>query len=62
MKLNDASFIWEVSTVLVVWGWVLNLIALMDLASSSDPNILMGIIRLIGIFVFPLGAILGFFF
>lgn len=43
---------------LVAWGWVLNIIAI----AHTEHVTGMTIIRAIGIFLFPLGAIFGWFF
>ena len=45
--------------VAIVWGWVLNIIHLvnMDMVLTGE-----GIVRIIGVFMVPLGTIMGFFF
>lgn len=47
-----------VAALAIVWGWFLNLITIF----TSDM-VLTGefILRIVGIFVFPLGGILGYF-
>ena len=42
----------------VVGGWIANIVKLIGL--SFDPLTLELILRLVGIFVFPLGAVMGF--
>jgi hypothetical protein len=44
----------------VLTGWVLNILKLFALAQQTDPNIVMGILRAIGIVLAPLGAIIGY--
>jgi hypothetical protein len=46
--------------VAVVWGYVLNIIAV--IALTDLPVSLMFIIRCIGLVIVPLGSILGLFF
>lgn len=43
----------------LVIGWVLNVVSI--LATLSDPITGLFIARLVGIVVFPLGGVLGFF-
>lgn len=45
----------------VLIGWVLNIIKLVGIAQATDPNYVMAALRAIGIFVAPLGAVLGYF-
>ena len=45
--------------VAIFWGWVLNIIELINM--DFVAHIGLGIARVIGIFMAPLGAILGFF-
>lgn len=44
--------------ILVAWGWVLNII---DLLRMSDILVGEGAVRIAGIFIPPLGALLGWF-
>lgn len=54
MKLFAALFIlWAAA----IAGWVMNIVALVHLTSFTSG---MAVLRVIGIFVAPLGAILGF--
>lgn len=62
-NIDDASFIIVVLFVLIgfigIGGWIANLIKL--IYASNDPvTVLIGL-RVVGIFVAPLGAILGLF-
>ena len=51
------------AVIVVVFGWALNLLALIgsagDLKSMSDVTPLMAL-RAVGVFVAPLGAVLGY--
>ena len=40
-------------------GWVANIVKLWGIAQVADPNYVMAALRAIGIFVPPLGAVLG---
>ena len=42
-----------------IGSWVMNIVKLFWLAQATDPNIIMAIIRAVGIFVIPMGVILG---
>ena len=58
--------VWAVLSILAVVmigfvGWVANVVKLVGIAQATDPNYVMAALRAIGIFVFPLGAILGLF-
>jgi hypothetical protein len=46
--------------LVAIGGWVANIVKLFGLASVPDPNYVMAVLRAVGIFVAPLGAILGF--
>jgi hypothetical protein len=51
---------WFILVILTAWGWVLNII---DLVGMTEPLTSgEGILRIIGIFIPFLGALLGFFF
>lgn len=43
---------------LCVWGWVWNIVKIAD--SSFDPLSAIVVLRCIGVFVAPLGVVLGF--
>lgn len=45
--------------LLLVIGWVMNIV---DLVAMESLNSGLAIVRIIGIAVFPLGAIMGWFF
>ena len=46
----------------VVVGWIINLVSVITLASAGAPVTTLFILKALGIFAFPLGAILGLFF
>lgn len=46
--------------VAAAFGWVINIIKLFSIAQGTDPNYIMAGLRAIGIFMAPLGAVLGF--
>lgn len=47
--------------LILVIGWILNVISIINLASSDAPITMLYVFKIVGIFVFPLGAILGYF-
>ncbi len=54
-----ASFVMMMSVwALMLYGWIANIVTLWN--SFDDPLTAKMIVRLAGIFVFPLGAILGY--
>lgn len=58
MTVNTASLIVFGVALLAVGGWVANIIKL--IGSSFDPMTGIVIARVIGVFLAPLGAVLGF--
>lgn len=50
-------FLWIALWVAMFIGWVLNIIALVH--SVSGPVTTLFVLRIVGIFAFPLGGILG---
>lgn len=44
----------------VVGGWIANIVKLVGLAYITDPNYVMAALRIAGIFVPPLGVVLGY--
>lgn len=52
-----------VAFITLLVGWVMNLFALVEGVIAFDPsgNWALLLARLVGIFLFPLGGILGFF-
>ena len=53
---------WSILLVLLlaILGWVLNVVAVVGLAVADAPITAMFILRIVGVFLAPLGAILGF--
>lgn len=45
--------------VAAVWGWIANVVSI--IGTVSDPITGMFVLRCVGIFVAPLGSVLGFF-
>lgn len=54
---SSALFVWVTIVVVGVWGYVWNIIKIIEADSITG----MEIARIIGAFIGPLGAILGFF-
>jgi hypothetical protein len=50
---------WIMLVVTILIGWIMNIA---DLANMSDIVTGEGILRIVGIFVFPVGAFMGWFF
>jgi len=42
-------------------GWVFNLVGVVHLAMANAPLTTLFVVRIIGIFAFPLGGVLGYF-
>lgn len=42
-------------------GWVMNVLAIWTAAHEASPNLLLAGIRVVGVFVFPIGAVIGWF-
>jgi len=54
------GLLWLVLWIAGIIGWVLNIIDIFHMAHPLDSGF--GILRIVGIFVAPLGSILGLFF
>lgn len=50
---------WGAAVLAIGVGWVLNIIALAGM--SFDPITGLAVLRVIGVFIPPLGAVLGYF-
>jgi hypothetical protein len=61
MKVGIA-LLWLSFVIAFVYGWVSNIIDVVNLALASAPITALFVVKAIGIFVAPLGAILGLFF
>ena len=61
MIMKTAALIQLAVAIAIIYGWVVNLIAVINLALADAPLTTMFILRIIGIPVGLLGAILGWF-
>jgi hypothetical protein len=58
MKLQEVeAWIWIAFVLVAVVGWVMNIVAIAGAESITG----MVVVRLIGVFMAPLGAVLGYF-
>lgn len=56
-----AGAAWIAVAIALVLGWVLNIVTLVGMASAPVTDVtLMFILRVVGIFVAPLGGVLGY--
>lgn len=62
MKLGTFLGTWGAVTLVILVGWIMNIVAVFQMATADTPLTALFILRIVGIFVEPLGAILGFFF
>lgn len=61
MKLITTAYIlWFIFWIVCAVGWVLNIIAIANTYTLELTGLF--ILRIIGVLVFPLGAVLGIFF
>ena len=52
---------WIMVAILLAVGWVMNIVALVGMASAPVTEItLMFILRVVGIFAWPLGGVFGY--
>lgn len=58
--IMGAGLFWIVLWITVFIGWVINMFKVIQ--HASDPVTLIEILRVIGIFAFPFGSVLGWFF
>lgn len=61
---NQSGFIGKIILVVLLWvvgliGWIMNIVRLID--CNFDPIHAEVVLRVIGIFVAPMGSVLGFF-
>lgn len=59
--MKTAALVYIAVILLVLYGWVCNLITVVHVLTANDPLTPLVVGRMIGIPVFILGAILGFF-
>lgn len=57
--VSGVFVVWALSVIAIVIGWVMNIITLMGII--NDPITGMFILRVVGIFIPPLGGVLGYF-
>lgn len=57
---NIAAVVFVITVLALIGGWVTNIIKIMIWATSDGAVTAMFVLRVIGIFVAPLGAVLGF--
>lgn len=56
------SLAFVAAVIAAIAGWVINLVGAIKLALAAPAITAFLVVKLIGIFVFPLGSILGLFF
>lgn len=59
--MKGIIILYLVTVIAALYGWVVNLIDVIQAATSGEPFTTMIICRIVGIPVFGLGAILGWF-
>lgn len=59
MKLLNLKITWIICGLLIVIGWVLNIIDMVHMPTILSGE---GVVRIVGIFFPPLGAFMGWFF
>jgi hypothetical protein len=59
MKIAALAYIAVI--VALLYGWVVNLIAVIHLATADAPLTTLGILRIVGVPVGIIGAVLGWF-
>lgn len=60
MKVYHVGLIWLTIVACIGYGWGLNLMAVIHIAQAGGGTDAMYVLRFIGIFVPPLGALLGY--
>jgi hypothetical protein len=53
---------WMVFVVILMVGWVINIIKLLTMVSAGAEITTLFIVRLVGVPLAPLGAVMGWFF
>jgi len=48
--------------LIVIVGWIMNIVSVISLALADVPITTLFILKIVGIFIVPLGSILGYFF
>lgn len=67
MKKQQGSAALASLIIVAIWiafivGWLINLVEVIKLAIAAVPVTTLFIVKIVGIFVAPLGSILGLFF
>lgn len=62
MKMKNAAGISVLLWLIVIVGWIMNIVSVISLALSDVPITSLFILKIVGIFIVPLGSILGYFF
>lgn len=47
--------------LVMIGGWIMNLVKLVNMTATIADWTALEVLRLVGVFVFPLGALLGYF-
>lgn len=63
MVKGVAALAWLGLLIACLIGWVLNIVDIVGMATAAEvvTNYTLLIVRIVGIFVFPLGGIMGYF-
>lgn len=64
MRRSDTISLWLALTIIGLWiagiiGWVLNLVKIFDADFAHVTGVL--VLRIIGVFIAPIGSVLGLF-
>lgn len=67
MKKQQGSVVLTSLIIVAIWiafivGWIINLVEVIKLAIAAVPVTTLFIVKIVGVFVAPLGSILGLFF
>lgn len=62
MKMKNDAGISVLLWLIVIVGWIMNIVSVISLALSDVPITSLFILKIVGIFIVPLGSILGYFF
>lgn len=57
---NTVATIWIMSFLVIVMGWIINIVKIFDHGFDSGVTIEVAF-RIIGVFMAPIGAIMGYF-
>ncbi len=62
MKMKNAAGMSVLLWLIVIVGWIMNIVSVISLALADNPITTLFILKIVGIFIVPLGSILGYFF